>query len=101
METSTRLAPGCEGRGMAALLTSIAPAIAMATARLAVGFLLGTLQVRLLGAFWRAARSMELRPPREKALVSIGSAFLLIVNLPLLFFMIESVFSPFGFFLYT
>src|SRR5262249_60465228 len=85
---------------MAKFLSFISPAIIVAF-RLAVSFLLIILQTYVLRAFLRIIRSMQLEARKEKTLVSIAIGLIIIVNLPLMFFLAESLFSPRGLLIYT
>lgn len=69
--------------------------------RLAFSSLLVAVQLYVLRAFRRIIRSMELEPRREKLLTIAASALIVILNVPLIIFMLEGVFTPRQLLLYS
>ncbi|MCI0487655.1 MAG: metallophosphoesterase [Blastocatellia bacterium] len=66
----------------------------IAAGRLVFSALLVAVQLYVLRAFIRIIRSMELQKPKEKLLSITAIAFIFIVNVPLMVFVIEGVFNP-------
>lgn len=63
-------------------------------ARIVFSLLLVAVQLYVLRAMVRMVRSMLLSKSKEKALITIAVVFITLVNLPLAFFVVESVVRP-------
>ena len=68
--------------------------LALIVARTVFAFLLVAVQAYVLLSVVRIVRSMQLDPKKERTLISVATALLVIINLPLAFFIVEGVITP-------
>jgi predicted MPP superfamily phosphohydrolase len=75
--------------------------ILIVAARLAFSALLVAVQLYVLRAFLRIIRSMELEQKKERLLIVAAIAMIVILNVPLVIFVLEGVFTPRQLLLYS
>jgi predicted MPP superfamily phosphohydrolase len=83
------------------ILTLVDRTLLIAGARLGFSLLLVTVQLYVLRAFLRIIRSMELERKRERLLIAAAVALVVTLNLPLVIFALEGVFTPRQLLLYS
>jgi predicted MPP superfamily phosphohydrolase len=83
------------------ILTLVDRTLLIAGARLGFSLFLVAVQLYVLRAFLRIIRSMELERNRERLLIVAAVALVVMLNLPLLVFAIEGVFTPRQLLLYS
>ena len=82
-------------------LALVARTLLLIAARTVLGMLLVAVQLYVFRAMVRIISSMELERRKEKLLTAAAAAFLVIVNLPLAFFVVEGFINPRGLLLYA
>jgi uncharacterized protein len=83
------------------ILAEIGRTILIVGVRLAFSLLLVAVQLYVLRAFLRIIRSMELERKKERLLIVAAVALVVILNVPLVIFALEGVFTPRGLLLYS
>jgi len=86
---------------MLKLLALISSTFAITVVRIVASLLFVAVQLYVLRAFLRIIRSLGLEQRREKLLITLAVVFIIIVNLPLVVFIIEGMISPRSFMLYS
>jgi predicted MPP superfamily phosphohydrolase len=86
---------------MAELMALISSTFAITVARLVASLLFVAVQLYVLRAFLRIIRSLGLARRREKLLITLAIVFMIVINTPLVAFIIEGVINPRSFVLYT
>jgi uncharacterized protein len=86
---------------MIELFAQVAPTVLIGILRLVVCLILIAVQWYVLRAALRMIRSMSLEPRREKLLSRAGLAFILLINIPLVIFMVEGFIRPRGLLFFT
>jgi uncharacterized protein len=75
--------------------------VTLVAGRTVLSFLLIGIQLYVLRALVRIIQSWQLNPPRARLLKTSVVVFVIVVNLPLVFFLIEGFFKPNGLLLYS
>ena len=86
---------------MLKLLALISSTFAITVVRMVASVLFVAVQLYVLRAFLRIIRSLGLEQRREKLLITLAVVFIIIVNMPLVVFIIEGIISPRSFILYS
>ncbi|MGA9769952.1 MAG: metallophosphoesterase [Blastocatellia bacterium] len=86
---------------MLMLLVLVSSTFAITVVRVVASVLFVAVQFYVLRAFLRIIRSLCLQQRRERLMITLAVVFIIIVNLPLVVFIIEGIISPRSFMLYT